>query len=408
MTALKENTAVAGTPKSLWILYADTFTMAVGFYMLVPLLAFHFLENLSLTIAAVGALAAIRVASQNGLMPVSGWVADRIDYKRAIAIGVLVRAIGFALLGTVTTMPLLVAASILTGVGGALFHPASYAAYSALAEGRDRVRVYSTRELVSNLGFIVGPMIGGLLAGFDFRLVSLGAAALFLIAFVFTVLGLPAGMSSREPGSAGIRAVFANRAFLRYCALASALWLLVSQLYLVVPIRAADVLPGAFGVGIVYTSAALLMVVTMLPLTGFVSHRLPSRMILGVGALSLGAGIAVMGLWATTAGLLVGVGIFTIGQMLSQPVMNAVVAEYAQNGSIASHFGVLGLAQAVGGVVGSLGGGLLYLLAAGGGAGAQVPWLIFLAWGIGVAAAFYKFGPSPSPHHPRTVPPAPL
>lgn len=397
MTALSGDAAFAGTPKALWILYADTFTMAVGFYMLVPLLAFHFLENLSLTIAFVGALAAVRVASQNGLMPLSGWVADRIDYKKAIAIGVLVRAIGFALLGTATTIPLLVVASILTGVGGALFHPASYAAYAALADGRDTVRIYATREMASNLGFIVGPMLGGLLAGFDFRLVSLGAAVLFLIAFVFTVIGLPAGMSNRSPGSPGIRAVFANRAFLRYCALASALWLLVSQLYLVVPIRAADVLPGAFGVGIVYTSAALLMVVTMLPLTGFVSRRLPSRSILGIGALSLGGGVAIMGLWGTTAGLLVGVGFFTIGQILSQPVMSAVVADYAQGGSIASYFGVLGLAQAVGGVVGNLGGGLLYLLADGTGARAQLPWLVFLAWGAVVAATFYKFGPGSSP-----------
>ena len=67
------------TSKALWVLYADTFTMAVGFYMLIPLLAVHFLENLSLTIAFVGVITAVRTASQNGLMPLAGWVADRCE-----------------------------------------------------------------------------------------------------------------------------------------------------------------------------------------------------------------------------------------------------------------------------------------------------------------------------------------
>ncbi len=147
---------------ALKVLYGDTFTMAVGFYMLVPLLAYHFLQDLTLTIAIVAVLTAVRTAAQNGLMPIAGWVADRIHFRRAILIGVLIRALGFALLGTVESVPLLAIASVLTGLGGALFHPASYAAYAALTTGTDRVKVYSTREVVSNVGFVVGPDRGWL------------------------------------------------------------------------------------------------------------------------------------------------------------------------------------------------------------------------------------------------------
>lgn len=385
--------APGGTPKALWVLYMDTFTMAVGFYMLIPLLALHFLENLSLTIAFVGAVAAIRSASQNGLMPLAGWVADRIDYKTAIAIGVLIRAAGFAMLGTVESTFLLVVASVLTGMGGALFHPASYAAYSALAQGRDSLRIYSTRELVSNLGFIVGPMTGGLLAGFNFQWVALGSAFLFLVAFFVTVLGLPSGLSAQREPPMGIRAVLSGKGFIRYCALGAGLWFLISQLYLVVPVRAGDVLPGPQGVGVVYTASAVLTVAVMLPLTGYASRHLAPRHILGISSASLGAGIAVMGLWGTLTGLLVGVGIFTLGQVLSQPVMNAVTADFAQAGSIASHFGVFGLAQALGSVVGGLAGGALYALADGSGLLQQIPWFVFLLWGLGVGVAFWAFGP---------------
>ncbi|RYV52123.1 MFS transporter [Pengzhenrongella frigida] len=380
------------TPAALWVLYADTFTMAVGFYMLIPLLALHFLDDLGMSIALVGVLAAVRSASQQGLMPVSGWIADRVDYRRAICAGVLVRAGGFALLGTVGSTPGLVVASVLTGVGGSLFHPASYAAYAALARGRDHVRVYSTRELVSNLGFVVGPVLGGAVAGLNFQWVSYGAAALFLIAFVVTAVGLPAGLSGPGRARPDLRAVFTDRAFVRYCVLAGALWLLISQLYLVVPVRAAVVLPGTFGVGLVYSAAAVIMVLTMLPLTGFASRRLEAGQILSWGAFALATGIAVMGLWSSLAGLLVGVSLFTVGQMLAQPVMNAAVAGYSSDGSVASYFGVQGLALAVGGVVGNLVGGALYGLAARGGWVALTPWVGFLTWGLVLALVLRRPG----------------
>lgn len=322
------------TPRALWVLYADTFTMALGFYLLIPLLAYHLLSNLGLTAAVVGALAAARTAAQQGLMPWSGWAADRLGYRRAIATGVLVRAVGFALLGVAEGVPSLAVACVLAGAGGSLFHPASYAAYSALAEGRDHVRVYATRETLSNLGFVLGPVIGGALAVLDFRWVCLVSAGLFGVAFGVTVTGLP-----RDLGADGattpvrLRSVVRNRSFVRFCVLAGGMWLLFSQLYLAVPVRAEAVLPDAVGVGAIYSTAAVVMIATMLPLTRAARSRWRTGRILATGTVGLGAGLAVMGLWDSVAGLVTGVVIFTVGQMLTQPVMNAVVADYAPAGA---------------------------------------------------------------------------
>ncbi|PFG32363.1 MFS transporter [Sanguibacter antarcticus] len=380
------------TSPALWVLYTDTFTMAVGFYMLVPLLAVHFLDGLGMAIALVGVLSAIRSISQNGLMPVAGWIADRVDYKRAISVGVLIRAAGFAMFGVVDSTSGLVVASVLTGMGGALFHPASYAAYAALAQGRDRIKVYATREMVSNLGFVVGPVVGGLVAGLDFSYVSWTSAGLFVMVLFVTLVGLPNGLAGRREEKVSLRKVFADRAFVRYCVLASALWFLVSQLYLVVPVRARDVLPGTAGLGVVYSAAAVLMVATTIPIAKLTSTRMRPASVLALGALALSSGIAVMGLWDTAAGLFVGVGVFTLGQIVTQPTMNAIAAGYAKDGSVASYFGVQGLAFAIGGVIGNTMGGLLYTLAGGSGGVALVPWFVFLVWGAVLALVLLRPG----------------
>jgi DHA1 family multidrug resistance protein-like MFS transporter len=365
--------------------------MALGFYMLVPLLAVHLLENLALSVAVVGALTAVRTASQHGLMPVSGWLADRVGARRAICAGVLVRAAGFAMLGIATTTPQLVVACLLTGVGGALFHPASYAAYAVLSGEENRVRVYAVREVLSNLGFVVGPAVGGFLAGVDFQWVGFGAAALFVTAFVLTLVGLPRHLAAKPVEPVRMRSVIGDRPFMTYCLMVAGLWFLLSQLYLLVPFRAAQVLPGPAATGLLYSGAAVLMVLVTIPLTGAVSARLTAGRTLAVGTLALGVGIAVMGAGGTVAGLVVGLAVFTLGQVVTLPTMSAVVASRAPDGAVASYFGVQGVAHAIGATIGSAGGGVLYAYAVSGGWAAEVlPWAVFLVWGMALAALLVR------------------
>ncbi len=382
--------------RPLAILLADTFTMALGFYMLVPLLAFHLLENIGLTVGVVGLLAAVRSASQQGTMPWSGALADRLGHRRAIATGVLVRACGFGLFAFVDSVPGLVLASVLAGLGGSLFHPASYAAYALLAGERTRVTVYSLREILSNLGFVIGPLIGGLLAGFDFRWVCLVSAAFFATAFVITVLGLPADMrggSAPTTGNRTLRAALHDRAFLRFSVLAAGTWVLVSQLYLAVPVQARRVLPDSVGIGAVYSLAAVIMVVTMMPITRAANRWWTPSTTLAVATLGLGGGLVLIGTLPGLAGLAAGVVTFTLGQMLFQPMMNAVVSEYASETSVASYFGVNGLSLAVGGVIGSAGGGFLYSLADSGSTVLRLtPWLAFGLWALVIASLHQRRG----------------
>lgn len=378
---------------ALKVLYGNTFAMAVGFYMLVPLLAFHLLNDLLLTIAVVGALTAVRTAAQNGLMPIAGWVADRINFRRAILIGVLVRAAGFALLGTAESIPALAIASVLTGLGGALFHPASYAAYAALSTDGDRVRIYSTREMVSNVGFIVGPVLGGFLAGVDFGIVAFSSAGMFVAAFFVSLFALPSDLSHNSGGAPRLRAAFIDRPFLRYCLLVIGMSALIAQFYLVIPFRAGELLPGPTGLGMVYSGAAIVMVATMLPLTGLANRLLPRYAILAIAAVALGVGVALIGLANSVAFMLAGVGVFVIGQMLAQPVLNAVVSNFAPDGSVASYFGVQGLATAIGGIIGSTAGGLIYTIAGSSGPAAFWVWFSFPLWGALVCLLFVLFGP---------------
>lgn len=371
-------------------MFADTFVMAVGFYLLIPLFAYHLLENVALSATVVGVIAAVRSFSQQGMMIWSGALADRVGYRNAICAGVLFRAAGFGLFGIADSVPMFLAGSVLAGFGGSLFHPASYATYAVLTATRDRVTIYSIRELLSNGGFIVGPVVGGLLLTYDFRWVCFVSAGLFAATAVLTWFGLPPLRRDERVSRsfvAAVREVARNRTFLRFTWVTGGAWMLVSQLYLAVPVRAGELQVEATELGRIYAVGAVVMVVTLVPLSRIASRRLHSFHVMAVGTLLLGTGLLAIGFAPAIAALYVGVVIFTLGQVLAQPMMNTLVSRFADPERMASFFGVNGLALAAGGVVGNIGGGVLYELARTPGY-AALPWLVFGCWAV-VAAGLY-------------------
>jgi len=349
---------------ALIALYGNTFVMATGFYVLVPLLAVHLADGLGFGLALVGLLAGIRAGAQQGLQLPAGILADRWGVRRTIVAGVLVRAAGFGALALATTPLAVGAAGVAVGLGGALFHPASYAAYARL--GGARPDVFARREALSNAGFVVGPLLGGLLVATGFDVVCAVAAGLFLATAPLTWWGLgraaepvaapegpvAAGVEESPPPSGRMRRE-ARRALVVLCLLNAAAWAIFTQLQLVVPLRLDAVLGSSVGVGAVYAGAAVLVLVLTVPVTRRLQARLRLPVVLALGVAMMGAGIAVLGGGPGVVSLVVGMVVFTLGQMVFQPAMSAVVAAGAPAASVATRFGVNGVALAVGGVVGS-------------------------------------------------------
>ncbi|PTT50736.1 MFS transporter, partial [Aeromonas sp. HMWF014] len=95
------------------------------------------------------------------LIPASGWLADRFGTRRIYLAAILLFTLGSLACAASNTLPMLVAARVLQGVGGALLMPVGRLAV---------LRVYSKHELLRVMSFVtipglVGPLIGPALGG---------------------------------------------------------------------------------------------------------------------------------------------------------------------------------------------------------------------------------------------------
>jgi MFS family permease len=179
-----------------------------GWLLLAPLLVGTFtgtVNNAIVNVPMVDILTDLKVSLANGalvvvafnlafavLMPLSGWLGDRIGQRRIFCIamaGLAVGAVGAALSPNLGT---LVAFRVMQGVATAAVLPGVMSLIAALVDPAKRGRAVGLWAAVNGAGQAVGPALGGLLSGwFGWRSIFYPMVPLALLSLVMTVLAVP-------------------------------------------------------------------------------------------------------------------------------------------------------------------------------------------------------------------------
>jgi MFS family permease len=260
------------------------------------------------------------------LRPWAGAWADRRGRRPLMVAGGSLFALsagGYLVAGSI---PLLVAMRLLTGAGEALFFVGALSASVDLAPPDRRGEAMSFASLSLYLGIGAGPFIGEAVIerlGFGAAWVvamSLAAAAVLL------ALRLPPMTPAASEVTPGGHRLIHRAGLLPGLVLLTTIWGMAGFLAFV-PLYALDL--GMSGAGLVLGMFSGIVV-----LIRSVGARIPDR--LGPAratriALTLSAaGLAVMGLWRTPAGLLAGTAIFGVGVALFTPALFALAVAGVQ------------------------------------------------------------------------------
>ncbi|MER7895228.1 MFS transporter [Streptomyces sp. NPDC096046] len=407
-------TQVRSYEGSVQLLMVNQFTINLGFYMLMPYLAAHLSGTLGLAGWIVGLVLGVRNFSQQGMFLVGGTLADRLGYKPLIVAGCVLRTLGFATLGFVDSLPALLAASAATGLAGALFNPA-VRAYLAADAGERRVEAFALFNVFYQAGILLGPLVGMVLTGVDFRVTCLVSAGIFAVLSVVQIRALPARTpedTERKDPHAGQgvlaqwRGILANRPFVLFSIAMIGSYVLSFQVYLALPLEVrrlgGDGQFGTAAVALLFAVSGLATILGQTRVTAWCKARYEPGQALVRGLAAMGSAFVPLllatavpvpesgiGLWLlaavppTLAALLL-----AIGTMIAYPFEMDTIVRLSGDRLVATHYGLYNTICGIGITVGNLGTGAALDTARAAGMPA-LPWITLCALGLACAAALY-------------------
>ncbi|MDQ3443471.1 MAG: MFS transporter [Chloroflexota bacterium] len=333
-----------------------------GFFLLIPLVAVHYVDDLGWAAGTIGVMLAVRQFSQQGFSPIFGLVCDRIGPKPLICAGQLVRAAGFGGMAFAETPLQVLLTMALAGFGGAMFDAPKSAAMACLTTPAERPRRYATLGVTSGLGVTLGTQLGALLITQDFAAVALASGGVYIFLFVWNVVALPSMRVSTGSmrASEGLRMVWWDRDFILFLAISTGYFFVTAQFSLTITLAAADIAGTASAVAWIYLVNTAITVGLGYFVPRWLERWFRPVDLLIVGTLVISIGLALVGFSANIAGILVAAAVFSLGAIMARPGQETVIANLADPGARGTYFGIGGLALAIGGGFGFLFGGIAY------------------------------------------------
>jgi DHA1 family multidrug resistance protein-like MFS transporter len=390
--------------RGLHTVFAVTFLMNAGFFLIIPLVSVHYVDKLGWAAAFIGLVLAVRQFAQQGLTVFGGALADRFGPKPLILSGVLIRSVSFVVMGFAAEPWLLMLSGFLAAVGGALFDAPQRATLAALAPEERLTGLYGRLGILQNIARTIGPLIGAFLIRFDFQIVGLASAAFFLTAFFVTLAFLPPVSVSSGPQTAraGLKLASRDRPFVTFTVLMMGFWFMWVQLSIAMPLEIKHLTGSDSSVGIMFTISAVLSILLQVPALRLAGRYLRPMTTIIAGMIAMAFGLGTVGFGNSLTYFYTALFFFALGSVLSTPSAQTVTADMADERARGAYFGFGSLAMAVGGGLGHIFGGALV------DAAAQwqfpaLPWLVFAGVGLLSAAGlgvFYRAS--------RSRPPRPL
>jgi MFS family permease len=307
-------------PGAYWTLWVGTLVNRLGGFV-VPFLALYLRRARGLDIAEVGGIVSLFGLGSMTAGPLGGVLADRIGRRATLLISLLGGGAVMLALG-VQERPAAIAANVLVlGCVSDLYRPAVSAMVADLVPPEKRLIAYGHLYWAVNLGFSLAPVLAGLLASKSYMLLFAGDAATTILYGIIVWRRVaetrPSGDAQREVAPAGgLRDVLVDGVFMSFVALNFLLGVVFQQHVTTLPVDM-----GSHGIeertyGMVIALNGVLIISIQPAATRALSRFRRSR-VLAVASLLIGTGFGMYALPGPAAWYAAGVGVWTLGEILT-------------------------------------------------------------------------------------------
>ncbi|WUW01088.1 MFS transporter [Streptomyces sp. NBC_01471] len=321
--------SVSGLPREFWWLWTSTLINRLGAFVATFMALYLTLDR------GYSASYAGLVASLHGLGGVlsslgAGVMTDRLGRRPTLLVAQVSTACSVALLGFMRDPGAIAAVAFLVGMASNASRPAAQAMMADIVKPEDRVRAFSLNYWAINLGFAVSSAGAGFVAQYSYLAGFLGEAALTLVCAVVVFRKLPESRPVRtaveQATESAVRlgTVLRDGRFMSVVGLSFVVALIFQQASVGLPVAMGQDGFSSADYGMAVAVNGVLIVVLQIPVTRFIEHRDPRRLLI-ISSVVAGYGFGLtafagsIGLYALT------VCVWTLAEIVNAPTQTGLV-----------------------------------------------------------------------------------
>jgi MFS family permease len=374
--------AYAGLPRNAWLLSLVQLINRSG-SMVLFFLTLYLTRKLGFTLTQAGqAVSTFGLGALVGAY-MGGRLCDWLGANRVQQLSLLLSGLNLILMGYMTQHWTVILSTFLLGVFGEALLPANATAMAQECPVPVRTKGYALNRLAANLGVTIGPVLGGYLALYNYRLLFWvdGLTCLAALA-VFSLYFKPGRKPlSPEPEAPPVESAATQKRFLWVIfLLVFGIGLIFSQLFSTFPLYMHSAFNFAENhIGQLLAINTIIIVFFEMVLVHSLNKFAPLKVI-GIGAFLIGLGFALTPLGRGFYYAALTVAVWTCGEMLSLPLLTAEISNRSSDQNRGRHMGLFAVSFSLAFMIGPLAGAKIYALFS-----PQILW--FSCGGLGIILA---------------------
>jgi len=377
--------------RAIAALLACQCVLVSGLTLSVPFLALYLHRQRGMPMDQVGLTIGAMMLTTAVAQSLSGELSDLFGGKPVMQAAVAARALfstltGWAIAGE-WSVGAVVALSFCSAFGGSFYDPAARTWLAQACDPQDRLRVFGWQRMSVNLGWAVGPAVGGLLAERSYAGLFGASGAVAFLCFLWFRWGLEHLPPAREGGAfrpAEALAAAGDRRFLLFCLLCLVSAAVHAQLVVGLSVHGASFAGlSERQIGLLFTLNGAMVVLLQNAASSWMERRSLATA-LGLGCLCYAVGYAGTAFAMSFGLMLAVVAVVTLGELVVTPGQHTLAANLAPAEVRGRYIGFHGLTHQIGHAFGPL--------LAGVGLKAFGPRSWLLVGAVSAATAFGFFG----------------
>ncbi|MFZ5516608.1 MAG: MDR family MFS transporter [Candidatus Zhuqueibacterota bacterium] len=352
--------------RRLWLLLIIRMVNSIGFSIILPFISIYLHAEQHVSMTLIGSIFLGVAVVRSVMQLVGGTSADKYNRRRVMLFAGVGRTFALFLLAVAVLAHLpiyVIGLAIFLAYGfGSMFMPAADALVSDLVLPKDRIEAYGLQRMGFNLGWAIGPALGGYLASVSYSLIFFLSGLFFVIAVIIIYYYMPDSKNLSSQSQFNIRdlrKIVTHRTFIIFGLLSMIIFSILTQIVTTLSVFSIEVLNiSKIQLGYLYTING--GVILLFQIYGI---RKIKRMTLtraqSIGAMFAAASYLVVAISVNFWWLAVAIILLTFGEIFFIPAGATLVSNIAPEPLKATYLGVYGLFQSVGRSIGPFYGGIL-------------------------------------------------